>query len=92
MKHRKIKHKEMVQMCKNDKQCLFKNTCWFIHEEYDKQIEIENNEENENIIEKLVSIVETLGQKVSNQEIMTKTLNEKIHNITSDKVNDDIWN
>ena len=61
-----------------------------MHEEYDHQIIIENNEENENIIEKLVSIVETLSQKVSSQEIMTKTLSEKIHNNTTDKVNDNI--
>ena len=90
MKHRKLKHIEMVQMCKNDKQCLFKNSCWFMHEEYDHQIIIENNEENENIIEKLVSIVETLSQKVSSQELMTKTLSEKIHNHATDKVNDNI--
>ena len=90
MKHRKLKHKEMVQMCKNNGQCLFKNSCWFRHEEYDNQIIIENNEENENVIHKLVSIVETLSKKVSMQEIMTKTLSDQIHNRVTDKVNDDI--
>ena len=88
MKHRKLKHIEMVQMCKNNDQCLFKTSCWFRHEEYDNQISTENNEENENIIQKLVSIVETISKKVSIQEIMTKTLYDKIHNRATDKVNE----
>ena len=50
MKHRKLKHIEMVQMCKNNDQCVFKNSCWFRHEEYDNRIIIEN----ENVIHKLV--------------------------------------
>ena len=25
----------MVQMCKNDKQCLIKSSCWLMHEEHD---------------------------------------------------------
>ena len=90
MKHRKLKHIEMVQMCKNNDQCIFKNSCWFRHEEYDNQIIIENNEENENVIQKLVSIVETISKKVSKQEIMIKTLSDKINNRATDKLNDDI--
>ena len=42
---------------------LIKNSGWFRHEEYDNKKIIKNNEENENIIQKLVSIVESLSKK-----------------------------
>ena len=48
MKHRKTKHKEMVQMCKNKERFVFKNSCWFIHEALDTQKINENNENKEN--------------------------------------------
>ena len=47
----------------NNNLCLLKNSGWFRHEEYDNKKIIKNNEENENIIQKLVSIVESLSKK-----------------------------
>ena len=52
MKHRKTKHKERVQMCKNKERCVFKNLCWFIHEALNSQMKNENNENKEKNVEK----------------------------------------
>ena len=34
MHHRKLKHSEMVQKCKNEENCVFEKSksCWFSHE------------------------------------------------------------
>ena len=37
MKHRKSKHRSMVQLCKNKKKCVFISSCWFLHEILDEQ-------------------------------------------------------
>ena len=50
MKHRRNKHKERVQMCKNKEKCVFGNSCWFIHEALDNQKINKNNEKKENIV------------------------------------------
>ena len=42
--------------------CNICDSGWFRHEEYDNKKIIKNNEENENIIQKL-SIVESLSKK-----------------------------
>ena len=37
MKHRKSKHRSMVQLCKNKEKCVFISSCWFLHEILDEQ-------------------------------------------------------
>ena len=73
MKHRKRKHPEMVNTCKNI-ECIYKNECWFRHDFEDiKEDNIKANE-NEKLIEKLVGLVEKLSERVSNLETPEKIL------------------
>ena len=50
MKHRKTKHKERVKMCKNKETCVFKTSCWFLHDDY--QNINENSEKKEDIVQR----------------------------------------
>ena len=54
MKHRKKKHKERVQMCKNKETCFFKTSCWFLHEEVDHENKNENSEKKDDNVERCV--------------------------------------
>ena len=73
MKHRKTKHPEMVKTCKNY-ECIYDNECWFRHDFEDiKEDNIKANE-NEKLIEKLVTLVEKLNERVSKLETPEKNL------------------
>ena len=48
MNHRKNQHREMVQLCKNNEECVFKSSCWFKHGIYEKHIRKEKSDENKN--------------------------------------------
>ena len=52
MQHRKLKHNEMVQKCKNKESCVFEKSklCWFSHE-LAKEISKDKTENNENIVQ-----------------------------------------
>ena len=67
MKHRKSEHPEMVKTCKNN-ECIYKNECWFIHEQENTKVNNIKTNENEKLIEKLVGLVEKLNERVSSLE------------------------
>ena len=48
MKHRKTKHKQRLQMCKNKETYVFKTSCWVLHD--DCQNINENSEKKEDIV------------------------------------------
>ena len=48
MNHRKNQHQEMVQLCKNNEECVFKSSCWFRHGINEKQMRNEKSDENKN--------------------------------------------
>ena len=52
MQHRKLKHNEMVQKCKNKENCVFEKSklCWFSHEST-KEISKDKTENDENIVQ-----------------------------------------
>ena len=52
MKHRKSEHGNSIEKCKNNEGCLFKNECWYKHEEMNDN-DYENYDKKENIIQKL---------------------------------------
>ena len=48
MEHRKSKHGAMVQLCKNKEKCVFRSSCWFMHEILDEQ-QINHKSDEKNI-------------------------------------------
>jgi hypothetical protein len=50
----RIEHAEIVQMCKNTNSCTYQN-CWFHHEE---------NNEKEEVTEKILSMMEKFTQRI----------------------------
>ena len=70
MKHKKEYHIQTVQACKN-RICIYgRQKCWYKHEISEKEIiePIENNEdginENNDVIQRLMKMVETLTQRI----------------------------
>ena len=70
MRHRKSNRSDMVQYCKNNKKCVFKNSCWFRHGILDEQVMNGKSDEEENIINKLLKNIEKLNEKVIKLENM----------------------
>ena len=62
MQHKKIEHGEIVQMCTNKNSCSYQN-CWFCHEPCQKQ-----NDEKQEVTEKILSMVEKFTQRIVNLE------------------------
>jgi hypothetical protein len=58
MHHKKIEHADIVQMCKNTNSCTYQN-CWFHHEQ---------NNEKEEVTEKILSMMEKFTQRIVNLE------------------------
>ena len=67
MKHRKIKHVNSIQKCKNNNECLFKKECWYKHENIGDNGQ-ENNDKDENMIQTLFEVVEKFTENVTRLE------------------------
>ena len=67
MKHRKSEHWNSIKKCKNNEGCLFKNECWYKHEEINDN-DYENDDKKENIIQKLFEVVDKFTEKVTKLE------------------------
>ena len=67
MKHRKSEHGNSIKKCKNNEGCLFKNECWYKHEEMNDN-DYENDDKKENHIQKLFEVVEKCTEKVTKLE------------------------
>ena len=66
MHHKKIEHAKNVQMCTNMKSCHYQN-CWFHHEPCHDQ-----NDEEKEVTEKMLSMMEKFTQRIVNLEKLIK--------------------
>ena len=66
MHHKRIEHAEIVQMCNNTNSCPYQN-CWFRHEPNTRQ---EQNNEKEEVTEKILSMMEKCTQRIVKLEKM----------------------
>ena len=78
MKHMKAEHHEKVKDCKkyNEGKCSFYENCWFKHEVLDKEEnqkdEEVNNENNVEMMKKLLEIVEKYTKRIVDVEEMVR--------------------
>ena len=64
MQHRKQEHRETISQCRNDGNCKFAN-CWYLHsEEHEKLKEIDKQNKNESMLEKLFTMMEKITERM----------------------------
>ena len=69
LRHRKDKHRNQVQMCKNEKNgtCIFGGlNCWFIHDDKKAADEGEQNllKEHKEVMEKVFGMMEKMTERI----------------------------
>ena len=63
--HQKVQHRQFVPMCKNFKTCIYgEEICWFNHENIMSRNEDENIANNENMIKKLIQMMEKITERM----------------------------
>ena len=87
MQHRKRFHEQIVQECKNETKgsCIYgKRNCWFRHKENESTKEInetinkhneDDSKENNEVIERMMKMMETLTKRIVQMEMKTISRN-----------------
>jgi hypothetical protein len=69
--HKKKKHKKRIPSCKNE-ECLYgRENCWFIHTT--EESFNENEHENENLIERIINMLEKVSERIVKMELNNHT-------------------